>query len=46
MRREEFQSSDAVRKEAWTDASIARDAFMKGSAKLAEVDVQGRSRPI
>jgi hypothetical protein len=38
---QEFQDKDAVRKEAVeSGASIARDAFMTGSAKLVEVDVQ------
>jgi hypothetical protein len=38
---QEFQDSEAVRKEAVeTGASIARDAFMNGSASLVIVDVQ------
>jgi hypothetical protein len=38
---QEFQDSEAVRKEAVeTGASIARDAFMSGSASLVIVDVQ------
>jgi hypothetical protein len=38
---QEFQDKDAVRKEAVeTGASIARDAFMSGSARLVVVDVQ------
>jgi hypothetical protein len=37
---QEFQDSEAVRKEAVeTVASIARDVFMNGSAKLVVVDV-------
>lgn len=38
---QEFQDGKAVRKEAVeTGASIARDAFMSGSARLIVVDVQ------
>jgi hypothetical protein len=38
---QEFQNREAVRKEAVeTGASIARDVFMSGSAKLVVVDVQ------
>jgi len=38
---QEFQDREEVRKEAVeTGASIARDAFMSGSAKLVVVDVQ------
>lgn len=38
---QEFQDRKAVRKEAVeTGASIARDAFMSGSARLVVVDVQ------
>jgi hypothetical protein len=38
---QEFQDREAVRKEAVeTGASIARDAFMSGSARLVVVDVQ------
>jgi hypothetical protein len=38
---QEFQDREAVRKEAVeTGASIARDAFMSGSASLVIVDVQ------
>jgi hypothetical protein len=42
---QEFQDRAAVRKEAVeTGASIARDAFMSGSAKLVVVDVQQDER--
>jgi Domain of unknown function (DUF6894) len=38
---QEFPDSEAARKEALeTGASIARDAFMSGSASLVIVDVQ------
>jgi hypothetical protein len=38
---QEFQDREAVRKEAVeTGASIARDAFMSGSARLVVVDVE------
>ena len=38
---QEFQDREEVRKEAVeTGASIARDAFMSGSARLVVVDVQ------
>ena len=38
---QEFQDKEAVRKEAVeTVASIARDVFMNGSAKVVMVDVQ------
>jgi hypothetical protein len=38
---QEFQDREAVRKEAVeTGASIARDAFMSGSARVVVVDVQ------
>ena len=38
---QEFRDREAVRKEAVeTGASIARDAFMSGSARLVVVDVQ------
>jgi hypothetical protein len=40
-----FEDRDAVRKEAVeTGASIARDAFITGSAKLVVVDVQKEER--
>jgi hypothetical protein len=42
---QEFQDREAVRREAVeTGASIARDAFMSGSAKLVVVDVQKGDR--
>jgi uncharacterized protein DUF6894 len=42
---QEFQDREAVRREAVeTGASIARDAFMSGSAKLVVVDVQKEDR--
>jgi len=42
---QEFQDRETVRKEAVeTGASIARDAFMSGSAKLVVVDVQKEDR--
>lgn len=42
---QEFQDREAVRKEAVeTGASIARDAFMSGSARLVVVDVQKEER--
>jgi uncharacterized protein DUF6894 len=42
---EEFADQQAVRKEAVeTGASIARDAFISGSAKLIIVDVQKEER--
>jgi hypothetical protein len=38
---QEFQDREEVRKEAVeTGASIARDAFMSGSARMVVVDVQ------
>ena len=42
---QEFADPQAVRKEAVeTGASIARDAFISGSAKLIVVDVQKEER--
>jgi hypothetical protein len=42
---QEFLDREAVRKEAVeTGASIARDAFMSGSASLVIVDVQREDR--
>jgi len=42
---QEFHDKEAVRREAVeTGASIARDAFMSGSAKLVVVDVQKEDR--
>ena len=42
---QELPDKDAVRKEAVeTGASIARDVFMNGSAKLVVVDVQKEDR--
>jgi hypothetical protein len=42
---QEFADQQAVRKEAVeTGASIARDAFISGSAKLIIVDVQKEER--
>ena len=42
---QDFQDREAVRREAVeTGASIARDAFMSGSAKLVVVDVQKGDR--
>jgi hypothetical protein len=42
---QELPDKDAVRKEAVeTGASIARDVFMSGSAKIVVVDVQREDR--
>jgi hypothetical protein len=42
---QEFGDREAVRKEAVeTGASIARDAFMSGSARLVVVDVQSEEQ--
>ena len=42
---QEFPDKDAVRKEAVeTGASVARDVFMNGSARLVVVDVHEQNR--